>query len=462
MNTDRPSRPSSAADKRQPALLALFLALACLAIALTGVAAGDSTDRGRDAASARAAGVVDTAPWGERFARQAEARAERLEEQQLTRDLQLRSPEARSQRERSGDLFGDLAKPEAVALGRQTFKEVLAADVSPGLGLRKGDRVVAYVGDRGARVVSENGRSAFVEATLPLRTADETGQKRPVELALDDRGEFLESDNPLVDARYSKDPAQGAVLRSSGVGVALVGTRPDAAGQEEGDRLVVAEALSDTDLWTSPTASGFRTHAVLRSEQSPEELSFDVSLPAGSELRPTVGGAAEVARDDDRLVSISAPVAWDADGRDVPVEMTVDGDRLVLSVPHRDRDVRYPLLVDPSYEEWDWLEDSDLNNPHVWQGFSNTSGTFDSAYLELPYRWGRACTSSHATVRTCRRVIGPAGCSTRRAARPTSTAAWSRPARTGRAPACCAASTAVRRPATARPRSTTTCRASAA
>jgi RHS repeat-associated protein len=94
-------------------------------------------------------------------------------------------------------------------------------------------------------------------------------------------------------------------------------------------------------------------------------------------------------------------VALDADGRPVEVEMAVDGPRLVLSVPHRGKDVRYPLLVDPEFvEEWDWENYWD-EAPTGWAGFTNQSNTFDWFYDDLPSRWGSAlyvATKTGATV----------------------------------------------------------------
>jgi hypothetical protein len=128
----------------------------------------------------------------------------------------------------------------------------------------------------------------------------------------------------------------------------------------------------------------------MRSAASPEQIVYDLELPQGAELRPAADGAAEIVRGEEVIATVSAPVAWDADGEDVPVEMAAEAKRLTITVPHRDRDLRYPLLVDPELDEdWVWTSGEKVGYAG-WQGFSNTSGTFDSAYLDLPGRWGKA------------------------------------------------------------------------
>jgi hypothetical protein len=49
------------------------------------------------------------------------------------------------------------------------------------------------------------------------------------------------------------------------------------------------------------------------------------------------------------VVEIAPPMAWDADGRQVTAVYSLAGNRLTVSVPHRDIDVRYPLVLDPVF-----------------------------------------------------------------------------------------------------------------
>src|SRR5215218_3712405 len=255
----------------------------------------------------------------------------------------------RSQRQRSRSLFEGMAAGDALELGGQAFPGALHGRVWTGLGLANGEKVDKYLSEFSARIVRPGRTKAIVESTVPLRAVDEAGDKLPVDLALEDRGGHLRSANPLVGVLFSKDPAQGVRFEHSGVGVSVEGASAEASGVARDDRLAVPAILPDTDFWAAPTSAGFESFALLRSAKSPESIVLDVDLPQGAELRGLPDGGAVVVRGDEQLVSVSEPFATDADGQVVKVGMAVESGRLVLSVPHRDADVRYPVLVDPEF-----------------------------------------------------------------------------------------------------------------
>jgi RHS repeat-associated protein len=347
------------------------------ALAAGGTAAQVDTSRGA---------VADVSPLADNpVIRQELADAmERAER----RKADLDTPEARAERERSRTEFVDLDDAAAVDLAGEVFPGALRSDVWAGARLG-GGRVERYLGDFGARIEGPGGVALVVQSTVPLRALNASGEKQPVALALADRGGFFESRNPLVPVRFSKDADEGVTLLGPGVGVRLEGAATGALGRADSDRLVVPGVLVDTDLWAMPVPAGFESFVLLRSAASPDELTFDVSLPEGAELRALPDGGAEVVRKDSRLVAIGVPAARDADGTPVPVEMTVDGARLVLRVPHSTGDVRYPLLVDPVFEDWDWVDGGNLDEAGWYRETSNP-GVFDSAFLDLPGRWGKA------------------------------------------------------------------------
>lgn len=103
----------------------------------------------------------------------------------------------------------------------------------------------------------------------------------------------------------------------------------------------------DMDASVVPTIDGAELFAVLRSRLSQDEIRYRVALPVGATLEEHAGGAV-VSRGGVVLARVSAPVAQDAQGSVVPVSMRVSGDDLLLSVSHRDREVAYPVLVDPN------------------------------------------------------------------------------------------------------------------
>lgn len=297
-------------------------------------------------------------------------------------------PQARVERLRSRSAFAALAPDKAVALAGDRFPRALGVDVWPGLGLREGERVRRWLGDFGARIARRGDTDLIAQSTVPLRTENADGRVAPVELALVDEGAFARSENALVPVRFAKDPAAGATFEEAAVTLRARDADPAAEARLERDRLVVPGVQQDTDLWLTPRVNGFEASTVLRSAASPERLEFTVEMPDGARLVPTPTGGAKVVRDDRDVVTVTAPLAWDADGEPVDVTMTVgDGGTLALDVPHRQADVRYPLLVGPVLEYWDWINGYDAGYSG-WAGQSSAAGLFDSAYLDLPHRWG--------------------------------------------------------------------------
>jgi len=299
---------------------------------------------------------------------------------------------ARAERRRSRTALAGLSGDRAIAVDRNHFAQPLRAELpSGGLRLGKGEQVDRYLGRYAARISRPGGKpDAIVESTAPLRSKLGDGTSAPVDLSFKERGGAFVSKNPAVAVEYSRDPQQGVTLAGPDVSVSLAGVPAGAEGREEADRLVVPDAARDTDLWAAPLPNGFQTFAVLRSSASPEKLRFDLDLPAGAKLRGGQDGTAEVVHGGQGLVSISAPIAADADGVPVPVKMTTDGSDLVLSVPHRSKDLHYPLLVDPAYteDEWAWVGD-ESPAAEGWSTYPSSSTTFDATPLYLPYsgRW---------------------------------------------------------------------------
>jgi RHS repeat-associated protein len=352
--------------------LALLVAMATMAVGMA--MAGDG------GATGRAAGVGSLAA--------AKQSAVQFEEQR-------RTPQARAQRRRSRVAFAGLTGSRAVDLGRRIFPDALDRSLSDGLRLGKGERVEKYLGRFAARIVTPKGEPVGIAvSTVPLRAPNGHGKQAPVNLDLAAAGNHFESRNPAVEVAYSKNPHQGVTLVDSSVGVSLRGLAPDVGAREEANRLVVPDAVKDTDLWAVPTVAGFQTFAMLRSAASPQDLSFQLRLPRGSRLKGVADGGAEIRRGGKRLVSVSAPMAVDADGVMVPVSMRVEGSQLVLGIPHRAGDFHYPVLVDPQYTEegWNWIGTpwKSEHEPQAegWTTYTSHSGAFNTAPLFLPGRWG--------------------------------------------------------------------------
>lgn len=292
------------------------------------------------------------------------------------------TPEARAQRRSSRTAFANLSAKQAISLATRSFHVALASPLWSGPHLQN-DEHIDYLGSHAGRITSPGAPPSIVESTAPLIARNESGKKRPVQLILQHHGSDFESANPAVPVTYSEHAARFTDL---GVAVHLKGLRNGAAERVEAGRLAVTDALKDTDLWLAPTPLGFRTFAVLRSAASPQSLTFSLDLPVGDKLVKGPGGTAAVERNGKQILAISAPLAADADGVPVPVSMGVKGHTLVLAVPHRSKDLHYPLVVDPeyTYDEWAWYGDE---TPEYEGWYSHGSSTFDAAPLYLPGRW---------------------------------------------------------------------------
>ena len=283
---------------------------------------------------------------------------------------------ARDERADSRSAFGGLDDAAARGLARDRFPGLMRAKVldarEPGEGLR----VVKMRSPRVAVVEDVESKRKFVSvSSFPLETTDRSGGRSPVDLALESVDGGFRSRNPLADVLLASD-APSVRFASSGVRIDVVGA-PAGGGVMVDDRVFFGNVDRDTDAFFVPTPGGAEVSWQLRSQASPERLALSVDMPAGAQLRrattenPIPGDpprAYEIVRGEEKLGFVQAPIAFDADGTPVSVEMVKQGEHmLVLTVTHRDRDVRYPLIVDPelqvsdvqgsNYDGWQWSQE---------------------------------------------------------------------------------------------------------
>ncbi|HEX5762133.1 MAG TPA: DUF6531 domain-containing protein [Solirubrobacterales bacterium] len=229
-----------------------------------------------------------------------------------------------------------------------------------------------------------------------MRTETEMGVLAKVDLSLIQTPEGFESVNPLTDVQLPAD-AEGAIqLEGSGVSLTQVGAEAQAAERLGDENLFYPEALgpgADTDLLISPIAAGLEIFHQLRSVDSPEAVRLRLGLPADVVLRSDGDGGAEVVRGDTRLVWIRFPHAVDAQGAEVPVDLAIEGDEIVLNIPHRDADLAYPLLLDPAiFEDWynaNWFNGHRLDalTNGSWQ-YSESNGWIEGSTSCIYACWG--------------------------------------------------------------------------
>lgn len=282
---------------------------------------------------------------------------ERWREAEERRRQRRQTKEAKEERKRSRQAYRRQSKEEALRLAREKQPTLIETPVHDPVILEEGERIERFMGAFGARIDGPNGPSV-VDSALPLRSDVGDGGERLLDFSLEDRGETLAPDNPLVETEIAKELQDG--LRVDELGVQLESPSP-AQAKVVDDRAFFANALADTDLVVLPTATGVQLSLQVRSADAPEQAVFPLSLPEGAEARlvdeggveqSTEGqvppGSVEIVKDDRVLSTIQAPVAWDADEEPLEASYALEGDKLVVRYAHRSADVLYPVVVDPT------------------------------------------------------------------------------------------------------------------
>lgn len=276
------------------------------------------------------------------------------------------SPAQEASRAASQDEFADQSDGAAVAVVRDLVPQLLAPAPEPGNLPGPGGIVQRYLGSHAAVVDDGGGRGVAVSA-VPLRVPDGgDGPLEPVDLRLQSQagGGFAPAQagaDVLLPARLGD-----GVQLGDGLDVSVAGADPGAAAARAGGGVVYPNARRDADVVVSPEVGGVELSAVLRSQDSPEELALDLRLAPGQRLEALDGGkgGAAIMEGARHAGMVSPAIAWDGDGRPVAAVMGVEGDRVTVRVEHRGADVRYPITVDPyivqdapaGYPGWGWWQ----------------------------------------------------------------------------------------------------------
>jgi RHS repeat-associated protein len=241
--------------------------------------------------------------------------------------------------------FHHLSVAAADRLLQQDFGSRIAGlSANPAASVAASGSVVRYLGSDRAQIQTSHGL-ALETSSVPLRVASNHSAPTPVSLRLHEAGSAFVATNPLQSFSVSHDLAGGVTVGADGIELLPEGSDvPGSLIDSEG--VLFANSGPDEDTVIAPTIRGADVSTVLRSRLSPQEISDRLVLPSGAQLQAS-GGGASIVREGKPLASVPAPVALDAQGTAVRVTMTVSGDTLLLTVSHRDRDVAYPILVDP-------------------------------------------------------------------------------------------------------------------
>ncbi|HVP02570.1 MAG TPA: hypothetical protein VMT10_08380, partial [Solirubrobacteraceae bacterium] len=232
---------------------------------------------------------------------------------------------------------------------------------------------LSYLDDRTARVVDPTGTvQGLVVSSLPMRSQDDGGHDAPVDLGLADQGATLEPANPLVPLAVHQNLQGGVELGDTGITLVPSGAQAAASGVPDGAVAFFANAGTDTDFVVKPVPSGFETFTLLRSADSPEQLSFNFQLPAGVEAQVSSDQQrVEFRRGEAVVASVGVPSAYDADGTEVATSWSLAGSTIHVTVSHHAPGTVYPVIVDPVVDYYDWEQGT--SDSTGW-AFSNPSG----------------------------------------------------------------------------------------
>ena len=288
----------------------------------------------------------------------------KVEREEREREEWLASPQAVKERQASWLVYGDLSPAQAEELLRTVFAEQLQTlNDDPARFLSDAQLVRPL--DETAAAVEDEGDRSVLDSSVPVRTENDAGDLAKVDLSLTETPLGYETKNAVSDLRLPLAADEKTHVGDDGFAITQA-EADDSSARRFGDKnLLYPEVLPDTDLMVAPTSSGVELFNLIRSKESPEELRFDLDLPEGGVLKADGYGGAEVVRDEKTLTHISPPIATDAQGTNVPVELKVEQDAIVLNVPHRSGDYAAPILVDPIIEDWantgaNWYEGKNL------------------------------------------------------------------------------------------------------
>jgi YD repeat-containing protein len=240
--------------------------------------------------------------------------------------------------------YADLPDSAAVSLAERTFHVQTPRWSQPGSQPHR--EIVRYLSEHSAIEKRPNGKSVFVQSTVPLTRRDPAGKETPVSLTLHRAGARFAPANPLVPVAISSgtDAEVGLPNHVSFAPAATRNTGPTLAG----NRLVWPNVAQDTDYMAEPIPRGVEVFWQLRSARSPEDSVLRFRLARGQKLvlNPAAKGAAELVEGSRRLALLEPPSASQADGHSIRATYSLTGDALTVHV-NLTGQVDFPVLVDP-------------------------------------------------------------------------------------------------------------------
>jgi hypothetical protein len=272
------------------------------------------------------------------------------EQAQAAEEAKLANPNAVAEREASRTKFEGLSTEAATKLASETFPAVINEPAGGPPRLPAGQTISGYPTDNAAQIELGKGKHGVIESTAPIAVETSPGQRTPVDLGLGEVGGAFEPKTPVVGVRIPTRLGDGVSLGSTGVSLTPVdGSGASLGGSEgtvDGATVFFANTQTDSDTVVKATTFGFEMDTLLRSEQSPRQLSFLVGLPQGASLVQSAGesGSVQIVDEGAVVAAVLVPSARDAAGTLVPVSMSVSGDTITLTVDAGE--AQFPIAVD--------------------------------------------------------------------------------------------------------------------
>ncbi len=224
--------------------------------------------------------------------------------------------------------------------------------------LPDGVTITGFPSDFAASLVLPEGKHGVIESFEPLASDTPSGRV-PVDLRPRGAGSGYEATTSAegVHVRLGSRLSEGASLTDPGITmtpVTEVGLPLEGTGQVVGASVFYGASedaqagIHDIDFLGKLGTAGFSEETILRSQRSPSLLYFKLGLPEGASLSQEGAGPVLVVEGNQTVAQIIAPVARDAQGREVPVGVGVSGSTLTLTVDRPAGAYAYPIVVDPT------------------------------------------------------------------------------------------------------------------
>jgi len=238
------------------------------------------------------------------------------------------------------------------------------------------ESIVRLLDNATAIVRRENEDNALLESSKPLTADGSSDEAESIDLRLEPTEGGFAPSNPVVPT----------VIPDSSDHTVEVGDleiAPDSDGQASdgikfGEKNVLYPNVGENvDALVSPIYGGIELFYLVRTPNMASPIRFVADVPEGSHLESASDGIEIVGTDGSQSSGhIYPPTASDAQGQNVPVQMTLgEGDEIEISIPHDVSKYELPILVDPAITVSDnWQDGPDGNNTRSWYHGYNYGG----------------------------------------------------------------------------------------